>query len=108
MQAKQTTTINSYERSKNGEGKSVANKFIDNGIGSVAKISLPELPTVAKDSKRNVSNVKPKRIDNVQNNVYSNFVIDPRPKTLYSSRNPEPSEQGCDYAGDADYEQGSD
>ena len=66
MQAKQTTTINSYERSKNGEGKSVANKFIDNGIGSVAKISLPELPTVAKDPKGNGANVKPTKYLNVQ------------------------------------------
>ena len=47
------------------ENKYVANKFIDNDIGCVAKIQLAELPTVSKDSKGNSLNVKNKRVVNV-------------------------------------------
>ena len=45
---------------------------------------------MVKDSKRNNSNVKHKRVVNVQKNISTYFVVDPPPKPLYSSRNPEP------------------
>ena len=86
MQTKRTSSHDFYFE----EDKYVANKFIDNDIGSVDKILWTKLPFVAKDLKENSSNVSHKRVVNAQNNQSTDYVIDPSPHPLYSSCNPEP------------------
>ena len=79
------------------EDKPGAEIVIDKYIGSVAKLSLPRLPTVTNNSTRNGSNVKPTRDLNVKNNESTDCVIDDPPKNIYSSRNPEPGKKTIDY-----------